>query len=99
MVGKCISVNAIYRLSTYQVRYNWQYSIAKGGSGWARAHPTHINYLSKSLVCPVTGIKRSIYSNKTVKHFIKTLSSSIMPTQLNQTGYATDNFACTFKSK
>ena len=54
--------------------------IAKGRPGWACAHPTHIKCLPKSLVCPVTWIKRSVYSNKTVKHSIKTVSSSIVPT-------------------
>ena len=33
--------------------------------------------------------KRSIYSNKTVKPSIKTVSSSFVPTQLIQPGYAT----------
>ena len=47
--------------------------IAKGRPGWAR--PTHINCFYKKLVCLVTGIKRSIYSNKTVKQSIKTVSS------------------------
>ena len=32
--------------------------------------------------------ERSIYSNKTVKHSIKTLRSSIVPIQLIQPGYA-----------
>ena len=37
----------------------------------------------------VNGIKRSVYSNKTVKDFIKTVSSSNVPIQLIQPGYAT----------
>ena len=37
----------------------------------------------------MTGIKRSIYSNKTVKHSIKTVSSSIIHTKLIQPSYTT----------
>ena len=56
--------------------------IFKGTPWWAHASPAHINCLCYCLVCPVTGIKGSIYSNKTV-------SSSIVPTQLIQSCYAT----------
>ena len=48
-------------------------------------HPIYINCF---LICPVNGIKL-IYSNKTFKHSIKTVSSLIVPTQLLQPGYAT----------
>ena len=56
--------------------------VAKSGPGWVHVHPTYIPCLPKCLVCPVISlvIKRSIYSNKTVKHFIKTVSNKIMPT-------------------
>ena len=40
--------------------------VAKGRPGWGSACPTYINCLPKSLVCPVIGIKRSMYSDKTV---------------------------------
>ena len=38
----------------------------------------------------MTGIKLSMYPNKTVKHTIKTVSSLIVPTQLIQPSHATD---------
>ena len=38
---------------------------------------------------PMTEIKRSIYSNKTVEHSIKTISSSVVSSQLIQLDYAT----------
>ena len=52
--------------------------VAKDGPGWACARPTFINSLPKSLIGPVNGIR----------HSIKTVSSSIVPTQLIQPGYA-----------
>ena len=45
---------------------------------------------------PVNGIKRLIYSNKTVKYFIETVSSSIVLTQLIQPGCATDTDLMSF---
>ena len=58
--------------------------VAKSGPGWAHAHPTYIPCLPKCLVCPVISpvivIKRLIYSNKTIKHSIKKVSSKIFPT-------------------
>ena len=57
-------------------------SIAKGGPAQACAHLTHINCLPKSLVCPVTEMKRLI--NTLMKQ-----SNAIMPNQLIQPGYAT----------
>ena len=64
--------------------------VAKDRPERQHAHPTHINCLPKSLVCPVTGMKRLIYTSKIVKHSIKSVSSSIVPTQLIQPDYTTD---------
>ena len=49
--------------------------VAKGGPGWVHAHPSYKPCFPKCLMCPVTEIKRSIYSNKTIKHAIKTVRS------------------------
>ena len=43
--------------------------VDKGGPGQALASPTYINCLPKHLICPVNGIKRSIYSNMTAKNY------------------------------
>ena len=64
--------------------------VAKGRPEQEHAHLTHIKCLPKSLVCPVTGMKRLMYIRRIVKHSIKTVSSSIVPTQLIQPDYTTD---------
>ena len=61
--------------------------IAKDRPGWACAHPTHTN-CKFGMPCDWDK-KINRYSNKTVKHCIKTVNSSIVPTQLIQPGYAT----------
>ena len=52
--------------------------IAKGGPGWEHACPTHTKRLPTSLVCPVTGR----YTLTTLKYSIKTVKSTIVPTNL-----------------
>ena len=64
--------------------------VAKGRPEQEHAHPTHINCFPKSLACPVTEMKRLIHASKIVQHSIKTVSSSIAPTQLIQPDYTTD---------